>query len=148
MNRISARRALGCLIPLLCAVAALSRAAGPPAGAKTTPADAQSPPSAATAPAAANAVAPPPAAPSPEVPPPGASTTEMPKITGLFDESAASPATGNVGLNHKLWVGLEPAPSATPDRYVLFFNGNEVKGLDPATDATYTISHGKTAPDT
>lgn len=72
----------------------------------------------------------------------------MPKITGLFDESAASLATGNVGLNHKLWVGLEPAPSATPDRYVLFFNGSEVKGLDPATDATYTISHGKTAPDT
>ncbi len=58
------------------------------------------------------------------------------QITSLLDGSPTVPASGNVGLNHNLWVVLNRRPDVPADRYTLFLNGVEVKGLGPATDVT------------
>ena len=78
------------------------------------------------------------------VPPP----TVIPplQITGLVENLCAPPINGkdsnnhdiqsHIGLNNKLWVLLNRAPSLPANRYVLFLNGVEIKNLDAARDAT------------
>jgi hypothetical protein len=48
-----------------------------------------------------------------------------------------------VGLNDKLWVVLTQQLPLPPDKYTLFMNGVEVKGLDAALDGTYQGSSGE-----
>jgi hypothetical protein len=52
----------------------------------------------------------------------------------------------HVGLNGKLWVVLTQPPSLSPEKYALFMNGVEVKGLDPASPETYQGDGGQTMP--
>jgi hypothetical protein len=94
--------------------------------------------------------------PTPGNPPVVASTAAAPappptvipplQITGLVENLCAPPINGkdsnnhdiqsHIGLNNKLWVLLNRAPSLPANRYVLFLNGVEIKNLDAARDAT------------
>jgi len=75
-----------------------------------------------------------------------------PQILELRDSALGQPISGNdkdkhpiqsrIGLNDKLWVVLNQALPLSPDKYVLFLNGTEIIGLDPATDSTYQDSTG------
>jgi hypothetical protein len=52
----------------------------------------------------------------------------------------------HVGLNGKLWVVLTQPPPLSAEKYALFVNGVEVKGLDPPLDDKYQGDGGQTMP--
>jgi hypothetical protein len=43
----------------------------------------------------------------------------------------------HIGLNGKLWVVLDQPVTLAPEKYALFMNGEEVKGLEPAVVSSY-----------
>jgi hypothetical protein len=69
------------------------------------------------------------------------------QIFGLVDGPAGPFISGkdkanndiqsHIGLNGKLWVVLTQPLPHSPEKYALFMNGVEVKGLDPALDGMY-----------
>lgn len=83
-------------------------------------------------------------------PPPGQPKPPGFVITGLlrvsrFGGKPVSVIAGkdSVGLNYELWVQIAsrdttPLGQIDASKYVLFLNGSEVKGLDPATLRAYT----------
>lgn len=54
------------------------------------------------------------------------------KIAKLLVAPSGDPASGKVSLNSKLAVVLSGPPPHPGDQYVLFLNGREIKGLEPA----------------
>jgi hypothetical protein len=143
MNRESALRSLTILILVWCAVAALSQAAVPITGSSATAAVESN--------AAANtaAVAPGTANPISAAEQKDAGSLQIFRIgdgpSGLLNrekDKAGNDIQSQVGLNGKLWVVLTQAPPLSPDKYALFMNGVEVKGLDPAFKNTYQVTGG------
>jgi hypothetical protein len=136
MNRELAQRSFALLILVWCAFAAISPAAVPAVGQPAPPIP-ENKPAGATAPA---------------------STAESPvsvnlqkdpaplQIFGLTDGSgplingknkANLDIQSHISLNSKLWVVLTQPLTLSPDKYTLFMNGSEVKGLAPAVVSTY-----------
>jgi hypothetical protein len=143
MNRELTQKSAGILILVWCAVAAISQAAAPAAG--------QSPPPVVESNPVANAAVPPPSTVSP-ISALAQKDTESLQIFGLVNGPSGPLINGkdktdkdilsHVGLNGKLWVILtEPLPLSS-EKYALFMNGVEVKGLDPALDSTYQSDAG------
>ena len=52
-------------------------------------------------------------------------------------DKAGNGIPSHVGLNGKLWVVLTQPLPQPPEKYALFMNGMEVKGLEPALDDMY-----------
>jgi hypothetical protein len=139
MNRESAQRSFGLLILVWCAVAAISHAGVPATGQPVPPVAESHPEANTTAPAVTDS--------SPVQKDPGS-----PQIFGLVDgpsgplingkDMADNDIQSHVGLNDNLWVVLTQLLPLAPDRYVLFMNGVQVKGLDPAVDGTYQSAAG------
>ena len=142
MNKESTQRWFGILILVWCAVAVMSRAAEPATGQSTSPAAESNP--------APNVAAPAPTTGS-AISALGQNAESL-QIFGLADSSFGLPISGkdkadkdilsHVGLNGKLWVVLTQPLSLSPDKYALFMNGVEVKGLDPAVKNTYQAEDG------
>jgi hypothetical protein len=65
------------------------------------------------------------------------------RITSLLEAPSGRAASDHIGLNDKLAVVVEPAPTHPAERYVLFLNDAEVKGLTPP-DYT-TLENGQRA---
>jgi hypothetical protein len=135
MNTEFTPKSLGVCLFAWCAVAAILQVSAV-SGQPVSPAAESKPVASAPAAAAESAVS----APAP---------AEMvsAQIFGLVDGPSGSLISGkdkanndiqsHIGLNAKLWVILtEPLPHS-PEKYALFMNGVEVKGLDPALDGTY-----------
>lgn len=133
MNRESAQRSFALLL-VWCAVAAISQAGVTATGQLTPPAAESKPLASTTAPA------------------PNVDSPASPQVFGLADgpsgpliggkDKANDDIQSHVGLNKKLWVVLtQPLPLA-PDKYALFMNGTEVKGLDPAVGGMYQSEAG------
>jgi hypothetical protein len=146
MHKDSTQRSFGILILVWFAVIAISRAAlvsGQPA-----------PPVTETKPAAGMS-APAPSTDGP-IAAPVQKDTGSAQIVGLVDgpsgpfisgkDKANNSIQSHVGLNGKLWVVLTQPPSFSPEKYALFMNGVEVKGLDPALPGTYQGDSGQSMP--
>ena len=143
MNQESRRRSFAILILVWCVVAALSRVAEPATGQTASPVVESNP-------------APNVAAPTPITGKPNSALAQQEagslQIFGLAESSSGPPISGkdktdkdilsHVGLNAKLWVVLTQPLSLSPDRYALFMNGVEVKGLDSAVKNTYQAEGG------
>jgi hypothetical protein len=145
MNKEHTQKSVGFLLFVWCAIAAISQASvvsgqpAPPA------ADAKPVVSSAAAPASDNTVS-----------VPAQKEAGSAQILGLVDGPSGPFISGkdktnnniqsHVGLNGKLWVVLTQPPSFSPEKYVLFMNGVEVKGLDPALDGTYQDDSGQSMP--
>jgi hypothetical protein len=137
MNKESTQRSFGILLLVWWAVAAISQAA--------VPATEQPAPTAVSAPVG-NASAPAPGT----VGPVSASVGEdagSPQIFGLVagpsgplisgKDKANNDIPSHLGLNGKLWVVLTQPLPLSPEKYALFMNGVEVKGLDPPVEGAY-----------
>jgi hypothetical protein len=138
MNKKFTQKSVGLLLLIWCAAAVLQasvvsgQAAAPVAEGR---------------PAAASAAAAGPAASAPEP-----LNSASAQIFGLVDGSSGPLINGkdkagnniqsHVGLNGKLWVVLTQPLPLSPDKYVLFMNGVEVKGLDSALEDTYQSAAG------
>src|SRR3954468_11539152 len=59
-----------------------------------------------------------------------------PHICDLLIAPSGKPATGHLALNDKLAIVLDSKIPNPADRYVLFLNDREVKGLEPAIYTT------------
>jgi hypothetical protein len=145
MNKEHTQKSVGFLLFVWCAIAAISQASvvsgqpAPPA------ADAKLVVSSAAAPASDNTVS-----------VPAQKEAGSAQILGLVDgpsgpfisgkDKANNNIQSHVGLNGKLWVVLTQPPSFSPEKYALFMNGVEVKGLDPALDGTYQDDSGHSMP--
>jgi hypothetical protein len=145
MNKEHTQKSVGFLLFVWCAIAAISQASvvggqpAPPA------ADAKPVVSSAAAPASDNTVS-----------VPAQKEAGSAQILGLVDgpsgpfisgkDKANNNIQSHVGLNGKLWVVLTQPPSFSPEKYALFMNGVEVKGLDPALDGTYQDDSGQSMP--
>lgn len=114
-----------------CIFAALSHAAAPSAESPPAPVTDSKPTTPPPPPAPLGAVA------------PGAGPLQ---IFGLSDGSGVLingkdksnvAIQSHLGLNGKLWVVLTQPLPLSPDKYTLFMNGSEVKGLAPAVAAPY-----------
>lgn len=141
MNKEFTRKSFGILLLVWC-VAAISQAALPANG-QPVPAVAETRPQASTS------------APTPSSDAPNSAPVEKdagsPQIVGLADGPSGPLISGKdrskdilsqVGLNGKLWVVLSEPLTLSPDKYALFMNGVEVKGLDPAVKNTYQAKGG------
>jgi hypothetical protein len=137
MNKESTQKSLGILILVWCAVAAISQAAVV-TGQSTAPVVESKP--------AAGTSAPAPSTDSPILKPVQQETVSA-QIFGLVDgpsgplisgtDKANNNIQSHVGLNGKLWVVLTQQLPHSPEKYALFMNGVEVKGLDPALKTSY-----------
>jgi hypothetical protein len=135
MNKESTQKSLGILI-LVCA-AAISQAAVV-SGQSTAPVVESKPVAGTSAPA--------PSTDSPILKPVQQETVSS-QIFGLVDgpsgplisgtDKANNNIQSHVGLNGKLWVVLTQQLPHSPEKYALFMNGVEVKGLDPALKTSY-----------
>jgi hypothetical protein len=141
MNNQYTQKSAGLFFVLWFAIAAISQAAVMTAQ--------PSPPAVDPKPASGVAVTP-----NPDVtaPAPAQNQPGLAQILGLVDGPSGTFISGkdktnndiqsHVGLNGKLWVVLnQPLPLA-PEKYTLFMNGVEVKGLDAALDGTYQGESG------
>lgn len=137
MNKESTQKSFALLMLVWCALAAISQAAAPVAD-QSAPAVTDSKPVAIAAPPAPGAESPA-AAPRPL------------QIFGLSDDSGLlingkdksnAEIQSHVGLNGKLWVVLSQPLSLPPDKYALFLNGTQVKGLAPAVMSAYQSAAG------
>jgi hypothetical protein len=146
MNKDSTQKSFGIMILVWFAVIAISQAAvvsGQPA-----PAVAETKPVAGTSDPAPSTDGP--------ISAPVQRDTGSAQILGLVDgpsgpfisgkDKANNNIQSHVGLNGKLWVVLTQPPSLSPEKYALFMNGVEVKGLDPALPETYQGDGGQTMP--
>jgi len=143
MNREAAQRAFALMIFVWCAVAAISQAGVTPTGqpappvaeikplANTPNPDSPNPPSVQINPASAQVFG-------------LADGPSGPLISGR--SKANEDIQSQVGLNAKLWVVLTQRLPLAPDKYALFMNGSEVKGLDPAVGGTYQGEGGASMP--
>jgi hypothetical protein len=144
MNREFTHKSFMILILGWCTFAVISQAAEPVTG-QSTPSVAENRP-------AANMTA---AAPTTDSPnsPSVEKETGSPQIFGLVDGPSGPLISGkdkanhniqsHVGLNGRLWVVLTQPTSLSSEKYALFMNGVEVKGLDAAVDGTYQSEGGK-----
>jgi hypothetical protein len=143
MNKEYIQKSLGLFVLIWCAVAAISQATV--VGAQPSPATLDPKPVVSGA-----------AAPTLDIGPsvPVQNATGSAQILGLVDGPSGPFISGKdkfnneiqsrVGLNDKLWVVLtQPLPLA-PEKYTLFMNGVEVKGLDAALDGAYQGESGQT----
>jgi hypothetical protein len=131
----------GFFILIWCAIAAISQAAVIVAQPAPAAADAKPIVVSGTGPTPDIAV-------SPTVP----SESGPAQILGLVDGPSGPFISGkdksnnaiesHVGLNGKLWVVLNQPLPLSPEKYTLFMNGVEVKGLDAALDGTYQGESG------
>ena len=134
-------KSVGFFLLIWCAIAAITQAAGLNGPALPPVADAKPGASSATAPTTDDAVA------------VAAKDSGPAQIIGLVDGPSGvlisgKDKTGNeilshVGLNGKLWVVLNQPVAPEPEKYALFMNGVEVKGLDPAAFSSYQGEDGK-----
>jgi hypothetical protein len=145
MNKEHPQKSVGFFLFVWCAIAAISQASvvsGQPA-----------PPAADAKPVVSSAAAP---APDITVPVLAQKEADSAQILGLVDgpsgpfisgkDKANNNIQSHVGLNGKLWVVLTQPPSLSPEKYALFMNGVEVKGLDPALDGTYQGDNAQSMP--
>jgi hypothetical protein len=138
MIKESIQKSFGILILVWCTATAISHATVPAAG-QSTPAETNSVAGTSTS------------APSADSPTSAPDTGSL-QILGLVDgpsgplisgkDKANKDIQSHVGLNGKLWVVLTQPLPLSPDKYALFINGVEVKGLDPALDGTYQSDGG------
>jgi hypothetical protein len=131
------QKSVGCFLLAWCVIAALSQAAVPTGQPLPPVVDAK-----------------------PEVsgvaPTPDSLASAPAQILGLVDgpsgplisgkDKANNDILSRVGLNGKLWVVLTQPRALSPDKYALFMNGVEVKGLDPAVDGDYQGEAGASKP--
>jgi hypothetical protein len=135
MKKPFTRKSVGLFLLIWCAIAAISHAAeldGQP-----------SPPIADAKPGASSGAA----ATTDDAVALAAKDPESAQIFGLVDGPSGALISGkskagkeilsHVGLNGKLWVVFKQPIGLTPDRYALFINGVEVKGLEPAVIDSY-----------
>jgi len=142
MNKEITQKSFGILLLVWC-VTAISQAAVPVTG-QSAPAIAETKPQASTS------------APAPSTDAPNSAPVEKdagsPQIVGLADgpsgplisgkDKANNNIQSRVGLNGKLWVVLTQPVPLSPDKYALFMNGVEVKGLEAAVDGIYQSDGG------
>jgi hypothetical protein len=136
MNKESTQKSLGILI-LVCAAAAISQAAVV-SGQAAPPVTETKPVAGTSAPAPSTDGA---------ISAPVQKDTGSAQIYGLVDGPSGALISGNdkagkeilshVGLNGKLWVVFDQPIALAPERYALFINGVEVKGLEPAVISSY-----------
>jgi hypothetical protein len=141
MNRKSTQKSLGILILVWSAATAFSHATVSATG-QSTPAETNSVPGTSSAAPSADS---PTSAPVPK-------DTGSLQIFGLVDgpsgplisgkDKANNNIQSRVGLNGKLWVVLTQPVPLSPDKYALFMNGVEVKGLEAAVDGIYQTDGG------
>jgi hypothetical protein len=141
MNKESMQKSFGILILVWCAATAISHA--------TVPATGQSTPPETNSVAGTSTAAPSTDSPTPA---PVQKDTGSLQIFGLVDgpsgplisgkDKANNNIQSHVGLNGKLWVVLTQQLPHSPEKYALFMNGVEVKGLDPALDDSYQSDAG------
>jgi hypothetical protein len=136
MNRECIHKSLGLFVLISFAVVAVSQSTE--LGAQASPAVFDPKPVASGA-----------AAPTPDIDPsvPAQNETGSAQIFGLVDGPSGPFISGRdksnndiesrVGLNGKLWVVLSQPLPLSPEKYTLFMNGVEVKGLDAALDGAY-----------
>jgi hypothetical protein len=142
MNREFTQKSFGILLLVWC-VTAISQAAVPVTG-QSAPAVAETKPQASTSASTASTDALNSA--------PVEKDAGSPQIVGLADgpsgplisgkDKANNDIQSRVGLNGKLWVVLTRPVPLSPDKYALFMNGVEVKGLEAAVDGIYQSDGG------
>jgi hypothetical protein len=133
MNREAKHRSLGIVIATWCVFGTVPQASGQ----QPTPISNENKPAAALTATTADGTA--------------AKLAEPLQIFGLGSAAAGTLISGagapsHVGLKSKLWVVLTRPLTLPPNKYALFMNGTEVRGLDPATLDTYRVKEGQTQP--